>query len=181
MAARTTSSTTSSGAGAGGSATSSIWTSRAPWKTAALTVSALDLHLHVARGVAGRVEGGRALAQREGGGQERRGVDAARRHEADRPRPHPCRPDDAAHLKGLGLHEPNLDVRAAADVDSDEHDARTVTGEREHARHPGRDARRLDPHVEAASFRQLGRLLGDVARSGVESMSRTDLQPELAT
>src|SRR5256885_1585187 len=84
-------------------------TAGAPGKTAALTVSALDLHLHVARGVAGRVEGGRALAQREGGGQERRGVDAARRHEADRPRPHPCRPDDAAHLKGLGLHEPNLD------------------------------------------------------------------------
>ena len=56
-----------------------------------------------------------------------------------------------------------------------------MTGERKHARHRGRDARRLDHHVEAASFRQLGRLLGDVARSGVESLSRTDLQPERAT
>src|SRR5438105_5047171 len=110
MAARTTSSTTSAGAGAGGSAISSIRTSRGPWKTAALTLSALDLDLHVTRGISGRVEGGRALVQREGGSQERRRIDAAARHEPDRPRPHARRADDAAYLKSLGLDEPELDV-----------------------------------------------------------------------
>src|SRR2546427_9578210 len=111
-----TSRTTSSVPGAAGSGTSSTRTSRGPWKTAALTRSALDLDLDVATRVTGRIERLGAFAEREGGRQQRRGVDAARRHEADRARPKAGGADDPPDLERLRLHEPDLDGRRAADV-----------------------------------------------------------------
>ena len=87
IAARITSITTSSCPRASGSGTFSIRTSRAPWKTAAFTMSALDLDLDVAGRVARSIKRGRALSQRKRRCQQRRRIQTARRHEANRPRP----------------------------------------------------------------------------------------------
>src|SRR5206468_9096604 len=105
IAARITWSTTSLAPGGGGSATFSIRTSRGPWKTAALTASALDLNLHVASGVAGSIERTRGIVERESRGKQRRRVDPARRHETNRARPQPRRSDDPSHLQRLRLDE----------------------------------------------------------------------------
>src|SRR5204863_5224134 len=157
-AARITSSTTSSGPGAGGSGTFSIRTSRGPWNTAALTRSALDLDLDVAARVSRRVERRRAFVQRERGREQRRRVDAARRHEADRARPQPGRADDPANPERLRLHEADLDRGRAPDIDPDEHDPRARPGDREGARHRRRNARSFDYDVESTPSRQLGHL-----------------------
>src|SRR3954449_2505287 len=156
MAARRTSSTTSPGPGSTGSGTSSMRTSLGPWKTAALTASALDLDLDVPARVARGLERARSVGEREGGSQERRRVDPARSHETDRPRPHPRRTDDPAYLQRLRLDQPDLDRCAPTDVDADEHDACLVLREREGARHGRRGPGGLDDNVEPAPFRLAG-------------------------
>src|SRR5438552_1825517 len=135
MAARITSSTTSPCAGPPGSGTFSTRTSRGPWNTAALTGSALDLNLDVATRVACGLERRGSFAERERGREERRGIDAARRHEPDGARPHPGGADDPSHLEGLRLDETDLDRRRPADVDADEDDARAERSDGKRARH----------------------------------------------
>src|SRR3954464_1940506 len=98
-----TSSTTSVDSGAVGSATSSICTLCGPWKTAPFTRSALDLNFDVPRRVARSLESSCSVTEGEGRGQKRRRIEAAVRHEADRPRPQAGRPDDATHLQRLRL------------------------------------------------------------------------------
>src|SRR3954447_14339212 len=152
MAARRTSSTTSPGPGSTGSGTSSMRTSLGPWKTAALTASALDLNLDVPACVARGFERARSVGEREGGSQERRRVDPAESHEANRPRPQTGRADDPAYLQRLRLDQPDLDRCAPTDVDADEDDACLVRRERETARHGRRRPGGLDDDVEPAAF-----------------------------
>src|SRR6188472_2803950 len=178
IAARVTFSTTSPGRGGDGSATSSTRTSPAPWKTAALIRSALDLHLDVAARVPRGLEGGGCVLQREPGGEQRRGVDAARRHEADGAGPEAGRADDPPDLQRLRLHEADLDGRRPADVDPDEDKPCAEAGDREGARHRGRRPGRFDHHVEAAAARYLGRLLGQGRRGRIEGVPRPDLQTQ---
>src|SRR4051812_20213515 len=140
---------------------------------------ALDLNLHVATRVPGGFERGSAVGEGERGGEERRGVDAAVRHEADRARPQTGGADDAAHLERLGLNEPDLDLRATADVDADDHDASAERGDREGARHRGGSAGRLEDDVEAAATGRLVHLPGERARSRVDRGACADLETEL--
>ena len=148
----------------------------APWKTAALmaqhSIWTLTLRL------VSRAASSAAVPSPSGNVAVSSGVgsSAARRHEADRARPQPGGADDPAHLERLGLHEPDLDGRAAADVDADEHDARAERRDREGARHRGRSARSLDHDVEAASAGRLGHLLGERRRGRVDRSSRPDLE-----
>src|SRR5438270_13456794 len=116
MAARRTSKTTLPEAGLAGSGTLSIRTSRGPWKTAALTPSALDLDLHVPARVTCGVEGRCAVAEREGRGEQRRRIDPTRGHEPNRARPHPGRSDDPADLECFRLDKADFNGCGATDV-----------------------------------------------------------------
>src|SRR2546421_6213708 len=172
MAARITSSTTSPCAGPTGSGTFSTRTSCGPWKTAALTGSALDLDLDVATRVTRGLERRGSFAERERRRQERRRIDAARRHEPDGARPHPGGADDPSHLERFRLDKADLDGRGAADVYPYEHDARAERRNRKRARHGRRSAGGFDHHVEPASA------LLDLAR--IERVHGPDLEPECA-
>src|SRR5581483_616581 len=175
------SSTTSPGRGAAGSGTSSTRTDRGPWKTAAFMQSAFDLDLDVARRVSSRGERVGSLGERERGAEQGGGVDAARGHEPNRPRPEAGGADDAPHLKRLRLDQPDLDRRAAPDVDADEDDPPFESREGKDARHRRRYARRLDDDVEAPAARRLGDLLGKRTGARIDRANGSDLEAERAT